>query len=153
MKQILAAVIGALLLGAGALQMRPLRAAEVMITVYKSPTCGCCSKWENHLRDNGFKVESRSVTDVDSVKARLGVRREHASCHTGWVNGYFIEGHVPATEVRRLLREKPKGIGGISVPGMPMGSPGMEGLYSEPYRVLAIGNGGEASVYRVISNH
>lgn len=93
--------------------------------VYKSPTCGCCTKWVEHLRANGFAVEIREPADLNAVKDRLGVPADMRACHTAEIDGYVIEGHVPATDVQRLLREKPKALG-LAVPGMPLGSPGME---------------------------
>jgi hypothetical protein len=93
------------------------------ITVYKSPTCGCCKKYVDYLRDNGFAVKAIDQNDMDSIKKRYGVTRV-ASCHTALVNGYVVEGHVPVSAINKLLKEKPA-IAGISVPGMPMNSPGM----------------------------
>ena len=107
------------------------------ITVYKSPTCGCCSKWITHLEDNGFKVFARDVANVDPVKVENGLPYGLGSCHTGLVNGYVIEGHVPASDIHRLLEEKPA-IKGLAVPGMPIGSPGMEqGDKKDAYDVVA----------------
>ena len=93
--------------------------------VYKSPTCSCCKKWVEHLRANGFPVQVREPDDLNTVKDRLGVPADMRSCHTAEIDGYVIEGHVPAADVQRLLREKPKALG-LAVPGMPLGSPGME---------------------------
>ena len=95
------------------------------ITVWKSPACGCCGEWVAHLRKNGFEVVTNDVKDTTSVRQRLGLPDQFASCHTAQLGSYVIEGHVPAQELRRLLREKP-GARGLAVPGMPMGSPGME---------------------------
>lgn len=99
--------------------------ARPEVTVYKSPTCGCCSKWVDHLRSNGFTVDAVDVEDVDAVKRAHGVPPALGSCHTALVGGYVVEGHVPADAITRLLRERPASAG-ISVPGMPAGSPGME---------------------------
>ena len=110
------------------------------ITVYKSPTCGCCTKWVDHLRASGFNVTAHDTADMASVKAKLGVPDGMASCHTAVVSGYVIEGHVPAADIQRLLEEKPK-VAGLAVPGMPMGSPGMEGSRTDKYEVLTFGNG------------
>jgi len=107
------------------------------ISVYKSPTCGCCSKWVRHLETSGFKVKSYDVQDVNSYKDRYGVPVSLGACHTAVVDGYVIEGHVPAADIRRLLAERPA-IKGIAVPGMPAGSPGMEGPVTEKYDVLSI---------------
>jgi len=93
--------------------------------VHKDPNCGCCGGWVEHLRDAGFKVDVRDVPDLNRVKTRLGVPADLAACHTAELSGYAIEGHVPAAALRRLLSEKPKAKG-LAVPGMPVGSPGME---------------------------
>ena len=107
------------------------------ITVYKSPTCGCCTKWIKHLEKNGFHVEAKNSKKMREIKRKLGIEPKFQSCHTGLVNGYYIEGHVPAKDIKRLLKEKPKAVG-LTVPGMPMGSPGMEGARKDPYSVLLI---------------
>lgn len=120
-------------------------AAEVV--VYKSPTCGCCKLWVQHLRDNGFTVMTRDVADLTPIKIKQGVAPELASCHTALVDGYVIEGHVPARDIRRLLRERPK-VTGLAVPGMPIGSPGMEqGALRDHYQVLTFTPAGARSVY------
>lgn len=100
-------------------------AANDHVLVHKSPTCGCCAQWVEHLRANGFTVEVRDEADVALSKRRLGVPAPMASCHTAEVGGYFVEGHVPAADIRRLLTQRPA-IRGLAVPGMPAGSPGME---------------------------
>lgn len=114
--------LAALALLAGA---RNALAAEPSIIVTKDPSCGCCSGWAEHLRQAGFTVEVRDVPDVNRVKARLGVPADLAACHTAEVSGYVIEGHVPASALRRFLGEKPEARG-LAVAGMPVGSPGME---------------------------
>ena len=96
--------------------------AEPEMTVYKSPTCGCCGKWITHMEENGFQVNAVDVLEMNIVKQKYGVSRELASCHTAVVDGYVVEGHVPADDVKRLLSEKPD-VMGLSVPGMPVGSP------------------------------
>ena len=111
-------------------------ADEPGVHVYKAPTCGCCTKWIEHLEANGFEVRATDVPDVNPVKQMNGVPMELASCHTALVGGYVIEGHVPAADIRRLLAEKPPVVG-LAVPGMPIGSPGMEGPRPERYRVIA----------------
>lgn len=95
------------------------------ITVHKTPWCGCCAEWVDHLRDNGFKVVVKEEEDLSTVRAELNVPSRLMSCHTGEIEGYAIEGHVPAAEIARLLKERPNAAG-LSVPGMPQGSPGME---------------------------
>jgi len=109
-----------------------------VVKVYKSPTCGCCGKWIEHLEAAGFKVEATDVQSVQPIKASNGVTPRLASCHTALVDGYVIEGHVPAEDVKRLLKERPK-ISGLAVPEMPIGSPGMEGPNPERYDVIAFG--------------
>lgn len=116
------------------------------ITVYKTPTCGCCSSWVEHLREHGFEVETHDLNSLDQVKRQHGVTRALESCHTAEVDGYVVEGHVPADLIERMLRERPE-IAGLAVPGMPMGSPGMEGPYTERYNVLAFDREGKTSVY------
>jgi len=116
------------------------------ISVYKSPTCGCCNKWVDHLKDSGFEVKAYNRNDMPQVKQQLGVAPPLQSCHTAIINGYVIEGHVPATDIQRLLSEKPA-IHGLTVPGMPMGSPGMEGPRKDRYDVLAIDKQGKTTVF------
>ncbi len=105
----------------------PVFADDLSIEVYKSPYCGCCDDWITHLEDNVFEVTSHTRDDMPAIKARLGVSPEMQSCHTGVIDGYFVEGHVPAADIKRMLEEKPD-IKGLSVPGMPAGEnvPGME---------------------------
>jgi hypothetical protein len=105
-------------------------------TVYKSPTCGCCGKWIEHLEAAGLEVESVDVADMTVIKANHEVPERLASCHTALIGGYLIEGHVPVEDIERLLAERPD-IVGLAVPGMPIGSPGMEGPNPETYDVLA----------------
>ena len=121
-------------------------ASAAEIIVYKSPTCGCCKLWIEHLEQNGFKVKAYNTENVVAHKQRLGLLPELAACHTAVVNGYVIEGHVPASDIKRLLKEKPK-IAGLAVPGMPMGSPGMEGPVKESYEVKAFDKNGRVSTY------
>lgn len=106
------------------------------LVVYKSPTCGCCAKWVEHMQQAGFTVVVHDTDDLAPVKASAGVPSSLEACHTARIGGYVIEGHVPATDVRRLLRERPA-VAGIAVPGMPSGSPGMEASVSEHYRVVS----------------
>jgi hypothetical protein len=129
------ALLGASSLCAGL----PARAAELPeILVHKDPSCGCCSGWAEHLRSAGFATRVAESRDLDAIKRRLGVPADLASCHTAEVGGYIVEGHVPATAVRRLLAEKPSAVG-LAVPGMPIGSPGMEGGTPETYEVVLFG--------------
>lgn len=124
----------------------PATAAEPSITIYKTPTCGCCTKWTEHLERNGFDVEPVDMTDLRLVKSQSGIAPEQASCHTARIGDYVIEGHVPAGDIRRLLAEQPDARG-LAVPGMPLGSPGMEAPNPQPYQVLLIGQDGGASVF------
>ena len=110
--------------------------AEEAMTVYKSPTCGCCQKWIDHLEANGFEVEALDVRDLRPVKQANSVPSELESCHTGVIDGYVIEGHVPASDIKRLLEERPPVLG-LAVPEMPIGSPGMEGPNPQRYDVMA----------------
>lgn len=136
--------IGAVLaIGAALLSLRTATSALPEVTVYKSPTCGCCNAWIDHLQDNGFKVVTRDTNDVAAIKMQHGVTPELASCHTALVDGYVLEGHVPAADVKALLEQRPQIIG-LSVPGMPIGSPGMEqGDTKQPYDVVAFDKEGE----------
>jgi hypothetical protein len=122
--------------------------ARPQLTVYKSPTCGCCSKWIEHMQANGFTVKAIDVADIDAVKREHGVPQSAASCHTGLVNGYVVEGHVPADAVLKMLKDKPA-IAGIAVPGMPVGSPGMEvpGGQKDSYTIVSFDKTGKTAVY------
>jgi hypothetical protein len=125
-----------------------LRAQQpVNIDVYKDPTCGCCVNWVAHLRKNGFAVHSADVSDIDAVKAKYNVPAALRSCHTAVVGGYVIEGHVPATDVKHLLTTRPTDVVGLAVPGMPVGSPGMEGSNPQAYQVLAFDKGGRSRIF------
>lgn len=118
-----------------------------LVTVYKSPTCGCCGLWAQHMEREGFRVETVDTDRLAAVRDSLGVPGDLSACHTATVGGYTVEGHVPAAEVRRLLAERPRARG-LVVPGMPLGSPGMEqGDARQPYDVLLIDDAGEAAVY------
>jgi hypothetical protein len=127
---------------------RPAEASGPEITVYKTPTCGCCSNWVDHLREEGFRVTTEDMPDLTRVKHEHGIPEGLASCHTAVVDGYTVEGHVPADVIRRLLAERPA-VTGIAVPGMPMGSPGMEGPFSQPYEIYTFTPEGPVDVYDV----
>lgn len=135
-------VLFALVLTAG----MPLAAAAAEMTVYKSPTCGCCVAWIDHVKAHGFTVKAIDVQDVGSIKQANGVTRELASCHTALVDGYVIEGHVPAADIKRLLEDRPA-VTGLAVPGMPMGSPGMEGPVSQRYDVVSFDKAGQVRIF------
>jgi hypothetical protein len=124
------------------------QSGKPQMTVYKSPTCGCCSNWVEHMKANGFDVKAVNVDDIDKVKRDNGVPASAQSCHTGVVNGYVVEGHVPADAVLKMLKDRPA-IAGIAVAGMPMGSPGMEvGGVKEPFDVLSFDKAGKTAVYQ-----
>jgi hypothetical protein len=119
----------------------PAAAAEPVITVHKDPSCGCCSGWVQHLQKAGFPTKVIETRDLDAVKTRLKIPDDLAACHTAEVAGYVIEGHVPASALKRFLAEKPDATG-LAVPGMPAGSPGMEGGTPERYDVVLFGPNG-----------
>jgi hypothetical protein len=140
--------LGALLLAAPAWAAAP--AKQPVVQVWKDPSCGCCGDWIKHLQANGFAVTVHDSGNT-AVRARLGIAPAYGSCHTALVDGYALEGHVPAREVLRLLKERPAALG-LAVPGMPVGSPGMDGaVYNgrkDPYDVLLLARGGGARVYQ-----
>ncbi|MBW3570104.1 MAG: DUF411 domain-containing protein [Gemmatimonadetes bacterium] len=123
-------------------------AQNTRMVVYKTPSCGCCRAWVDHVQAAGFEVEVHDVPNVQPVKDEHGLPGHLASCHTAIVDGYVVEGHVPADVIRRMLRERPQ-VAGIAVPGMPVGSPGMEvpGGRKDPYDVIAFSRDGKVSVY------
>lgn len=116
------------------------------ITVYKDPSCGCCKSWIEHLIKHGYRVDAKDTPEMKEIKRTLGVPDGLTACHTAVVNGYLIEGHVPAADIARLLNEKPK-VAGLAVPGMPMGSPGMEGPRAQHYQVLSFDKAGKTKVF------
>jgi hypothetical protein len=138
------------LLAAALTHALPARAATTAIEVWTGPSCSCCQDWLKHLTANGFVVQTHNGGNSEA-RARLGMPVRYGSCHTGLVDGYALEGHVPAREIRRLLAERPDAVG-LSVPAMPRGSPGMDGpAYGDvhdPYDVLLIGQSGEAVVFQ-----
>jgi hypothetical protein len=117
-----------------------------VITVYKDPSCGCCKNWIAHLIKHGYRVDAKDSPDMTEIKRTLGVPTGLTACHTAMVNGYLIEGHVPAADIDRLLAQKPK-IAGLAVPGMPAGSPGMEGASAQRYQVLTFDKSGKTTVF------
>ena len=138
--------IGSAALILSALTAPTLAQAPTAVTVYKSPTCGCCAKWVEHMKKAGFVVTINDVPNVGQVKMANGVPGQLASCHTALAGGYVIEGHVPADVVQKLLKEKPA-VAGIAVPGMPMGSPGMEGGSVDHYDIVAFEKTGKQHVF------
>ena len=129
--------------------LRALAAGSInQITVWKTPSCGCCQAWVAHLRTNGFEVTTHDVKDTAPFRQKFGMNAKYGSCHTGRLGNYVVEGHVPAKELRRLLREQPKALG-LAVPGMPTGSPGMEmGDARDAYDVLLVMADGSSRVYQ-----
>jgi hypothetical protein len=124
--------------------------ARVLVEVWKDPNCGCCKDWVKHLQESGFATKVVETPDVAAIRTKLGIPQKLASCHTALVGGYALEGHVPAAAVRRLLKEKPVAVG-LTVPGMPVGAPGMDDpAYKgrrDPYDVLLVTKSGEARVF------
>ncbi len=130
-----------------ALGVGPVLADAEEMVMYKDPNCGCCGKWADHMRENGFAVKEISTREMGLVKSEAGVPRALGSCHTATIGGYIVEGHVPASDVKRLLAERPDVVG-ISAPGMPLGSPGMEGPYeAERYDVVSFDKRGKVEVF------
>ena len=120
--------------------------AGIAMVVYKDPNCGCCTKWVGLMRSAGFEVSTRDTSDMASIKRRYQVPAALGSCHTALVGGYVVEGHVPADLITRLLKEKPKLLG-LAVPGMPMGSPGMEGSTKDAFDVVTFDAAGTTTVF------
>ena len=137
-----------IMLAAGPLALATMRMASAApeASVIKLVDCGCCDLWAEHLRRNGFAVSVRAVRDLAPVRAKYGIPNVFGTCHMALVEGYAIEGHVPAADIHRLLRSKPK-VAGLAVPGMPAGSPGMEGPRRDPYDVLTFERNGATKVY------
>ncbi len=149
-RQVVIGLGGVAAMAAGALALTGLfgagPASADEIVVYKSPSCGCCGQWARHLRRSGFEVSVNDIDNVSPVKERAGVPVELESCHTAFVAGYVVEGHVPAQDIRRLLAERPD-IEGLAVPGMPASAPGMDGPDREPYTVYSFNAAGRPAVY------
>lgn len=139
-KQIFTFLTGSFLI-TGLFGFAPNVVATTTVEVYKSPTCGCCSKWVDHMRDHGFTVITKDVGN-NEIRKKVGMSETLGSCHTALVNGYVMEGHIPAPDIIRFLKEKPDAFG-LAVPDMPHGSPGMEGRRVDPYNVLKINNPGD----------
>ena len=123
-----------------------LAAPETVVDLYKQANCGCCLKWAEHMEKSGFKVRTHEVADAGLVRKESGIPAAQGSCHTAKVGGYAIEGHVPAADVKRLLKQRPKAVG-LAVPGMPLGSPGMESDTKQAYDVLLVKAGGATEVF------
>ncbi|RRJ84020.1 DUF411 domain-containing protein [Aestuariirhabdus litorea] len=146
-RKLLGALVAAVLLP---LSITPAAAESrlPLMTVYKSPTCGCCGDWVKHMEANGFEVQVHDTDNLNPIKLKAGLTPALASCHTAFIDGYVVEGHVPASDVKRMLSERPA-IKGISAPGMPVGSPGMEmGDRVDPYEVVSFDEKGNARLYQ-----
>ena len=159
-KKLMVLLTGALMVmqaGAESVWDKPVSATPepIEIVVYRSPGCGCCVRWEQHLKLHGFKVKDTEMdaVDLNKVKKDHGLTPQLASCHTAMVNNYVIEGHVPANDIKRLLSEKPPIIG-LSVPQMPVGTPGMETLdRKDPFKVIAFDSAGNTNVFSEYRNY
>ena len=147
MRTLLIGIASVLILSSALWGQQP-KPKPIAMSVYKSPSCGCCSLWVDYMRKNGFDAKVQDVDNIGALKLKLGVREEFSSCHTTEVGGYIVEGHVPVEVVQRMLKERPK-IAGIAVPGMPAGSPGMEvpGGRKDSYNILAFTSDGKTTVY------
>ena len=150
MKHTIAGLVAATVLGLAApfAQAQGAAASQPTVEVWRSPYCGCCGEWVKHLEKSGFKVKVNMVEDASVIRRAAGIPDKLGSCHTAKVNGYALEGHVPASDIRRLLAEKPKAVG-LSVPGMPQGSPGMEqGRGKDPFDTVLVKNDGTTAVFQ-----
>ena len=123
-----------------------LAQSAATVEVFKSPSCVCCGKWVEHLRQNGFQVQTHDVNDIRATRKQLGMPDQLGSCHTATIGGYVVEGHVPASDIRRLLKDKPKALG-LAVPSMRPGSPGMESATPVPYQTLLVQANGMSKVF------
>ncbi|MCB1948643.1 DUF411 domain-containing protein [Nitrosomonas sp.] len=141
MKKQLYTLLTGLTLVIGTLSIALPAFATTTVEVYKSPTCGCCSKWVDHMRDHGFTVITKDVGNKE-IRQKVGMSETLGSCHTALVNGYVMEGHIPAPDIIRFLKERPDALG-LAVPDMPHGSPGMEGQRVDPYNVLKVNAPGD----------
>ena len=119
------------------------------MTVYRRPNCGCCGVWVDHAKQHGFKITDIKTEEMAAIKQQHNVPEELASCHTAIINGYVMEGHIPADDIKRFLAEKPDNLVGLTVPGMPIGTPGMETRdIKQPFQVLAFNDRGEVEVFK-----
>lgn len=136
--------------GAATARTVSVDASMPVMKVFKSPTCGCCTAWIEHLEAAGFRVEVTDTADMIAVKTAMGIPPELGSCHTAEIDGVLIEGHVPAADIADFMADRPEGVRGLAVPGMPVGSPGMEmpGQPADPYDVVAFADEGSTTVYR-----
>jgi len=134
-------------------QSKESHASEKNITVNYSKSCGCCKKWMSHLKDHNFNVTPNPMSSVQKIKNKYGIAGEYSSCHTAIIGGYVIEGHVPADDIKRLLKDKPN-IVGLSVPAMPVGTPGMEqGSRKDPFYVITLPHKGEPEIFHAYEKY
>ena len=148
MRRVIMITFAGLLAVSGAVLSQRPGASGPVVEVYKSPTCGCCSLWVEHLRKDGFTVKTTDTDEMDAFKTKHNVPGRARSCHTALVGGYVLEGPVPVADIKRLLKERPA-VAGLAVPGMPIGSPGMEvaGMKGQPYDVFSFDKQGSAKVF------
>ena len=129
-------------------ETEPAYSGTLDLTVYRSPSCGCCGIWVEHAKKHGFKVKDIKTEDIEAIKQKYNIPTELASCHTTIIGGYVMEGHIPADDIKRFLSEKPA-LAGLAVPGMPIGTPGMEARdVKQPFQVLAFNHKGEIEVFK-----
>lgn len=147
MKARFAAIVAPLLVLLAAFRSDPVPASAPVLRVVKSPTCGCCQAWVDYMKAQGFTVTVENRESFTQLKRDNGVTAELESCHTGFVDGLVVEGHVPADLVRKLLRDKPAGVKGVAVPGMPRGSPGMDASVHDRYTVYTFDAAGRKTAY------
>ncbi|MCG3730534.1 DUF411 domain-containing protein [Vibrio cincinnatiensis] len=137
------------ILTASLVSLLSTQALAYQVVNHKSPTCGCCSEWSQHLQQNGFTVTDVPHQDMAKIKQQLGIAPKLASCHTAEINGYLFEGHIPAKDIQDFLANPPEDAKGLAVPGMPLGSPGMEyGDHKDSYRVYVFNAQGEVATFR-----
>ncbi len=130
-------------------ETEPNYSGTTEMTVYRSPSCGCCGVWVDHAKKHGFKIEDIKTEEMEALKQKHNVPAELASCHTTIIDGYVMEGHIPADDIKRFLAEKPDDLIGLAVPGMPIGTPGMEARdMKQPFQVLAFNDKGEIEVFK-----
>ena len=130
-------------------ETEPNYSGTTEMTVYRSPSCGCCGVWVKHARKHGFKIEDIKTEEMEALKQKHNIPTELASCHTTIIDGYVMEGHIPADDIKRFLAEKPDNLVGLAVPGMPIGTPGMEARdIKQPFEVLAFNDKGEVEVFK-----
>jgi hypothetical protein len=146
MKSVLKSPLRSLLLAVLASTGTAWAQTAAQVEMFKSPSCGCCGKWLEHLQQNGFQVSVHEVNDIPGARKKLGMPDRLGACHSARIGDYVIEGHVPAADIQRLLKEKPKALG-LAVPSMPPGSPGMETAKPVPYETLLVQTDGSAGVF------